>query len=769
MHRYFDSVSSAASAIDKGAPVVAAQIRVLKSDGTPAQLFADNGVTFLAQPVLSNGLGEYYFYVADGTYTLKIADPNGDNVVTLPDVQIFDIVALSAATAAAANINYPAVAASVAPLLPPLLGPSFKGDPGGNTMAVGTFMSISTSGTFAPVAGTNVIQTSGYSVDGVGPAVYVKSATNPGLPGAGSFQGAGGQWWRMVPVAGGVDIEAFGGACDCPYASFSYTGAETYPMPTAGTYTDNLQPLYDALRCVNVGTLLPGRNELGSLIPIRFMQNIDTAQCYGFSGTIIPQYSCYLLGTNSGGDSIKTGTTFRFPPNTRGMRLNHRVGQPAGYAPMSVGNSRIEGIWFQGGGGTDRTAHGISHRVSLFLRNCVFDSFAGNNTDNVGYTGLPTTDERFGLTSGSSYENVTCRAAGNWNSWVEGSDVSASVFYNLHHKVSRLGGLYEGGYFGNQYVGYQNNEHGTGKLGACTYGGRHYQLSSPVTTGGTVTPGTNDLIWEDLGPGTANVYYPDWVSGGTYAMSVPTFASTVLTEITGYIENYYLRNVGGRISGTMNPGRYCLCEGADYGPGNRATVTTPFGTHLTVAASDPNYATLGPTVDVSLGLDNLNRNVIHCWETVPHGRWSTAFEGANIRFGLGTPGTGVRPANYYLGNSTTTTLGRVASADARGFNVAVNFALGIESNPSTARVHVSYSGSIPHKYFDATGTLQNRPLGEVLYNVNPTIGGALIYTAMGDGTSQPVGIVGAVRATGLTSSSTAAQIVAALQAAGLAA
>ncbi len=122
----------------------------------------------------------------------------------------------------------------------------------------------------------------------------------------------------------------------------------------------------------------------------------------------------------------------------------------------------------------------------------------------------------------------------------------------------------------------------------------------------------------------------------------------------------------------------------------------------------------------------------------------------NIWFGIGTPGTASRPANYYLGFSTTTTLGRVVAADVRGFNVAVSFDLGIESNPST--VHVSDSGTIPHKYFDANGVQQNRPRGEVLFNIDPVIGGALSYTAMGDGTSQPAGIVGAVRATGLTSS-----------------
>jgi hypothetical protein len=289
-----------------------------------------------------------------------------------------------------------------------------------------------------------------------------------------------------------------------------------------------------------------------------------------------------------------------------------------------------------------------------------------------------------------------------------------------------------------------------------------------VTTGGAVTPGTNDQIWEDLGVGTASANFPALVSGGTYALSVPTFASSPATEITGYIENYYLYNVGGRVSGTMHAGRYTINETADGGPGNCTLVTTPFGSRLSIPASDANYATLGDQVDISMGRDSGNRNVIFRWKTVSHGEWSTAFEGTNIRFGIGTPGTGSRPANYCLGFSTTTTLGRVAAADVRGFNVAVSFALGIESNPSTARVHVSYSGAIPHKYFDANGVQQNRPRGEVLFNIDPVIGGALSYTAMGDGTSQPVGIVGAVRATGLTSSSTAAQIVAALQAAGLA-
>lgn len=94
MRRYEDTVVNATSPTDKGAPVYKAQIRVLNADSTPAQLFSDNGATFLSQPVLTNGLGDYFFYVADGTYSLVISDPSGNNPVTIPDVQIYDIANL---------------------------------------------------------------------------------------------------------------------------------------------------------------------------------------------------------------------------------------------------------------------------------------------------------------------------------------------------------------------------------------------------------------------------------------------------------------------------------------------------------------------------------------------------------------------------------------------------------------------------------------------------------------------------------------------------
>lgn len=86
MRRYQDSISSAIN----GLPVYQAQIRVLKADGSAANLYSDNGLTSLAQPVLTNGLGEYFFYIADGTYTLRVANPDGTNSIDFPNIEMYE-------------------------------------------------------------------------------------------------------------------------------------------------------------------------------------------------------------------------------------------------------------------------------------------------------------------------------------------------------------------------------------------------------------------------------------------------------------------------------------------------------------------------------------------------------------------------------------------------------------------------------------------------------------------------------------------------------
>jgi len=634
------------------------------------------------------------------------------------------------------------------------------------------FPSVATVKANSIPAAVRYLDTVGYFAPGDGGrASYKRVAANPNL-GAGCFRSldrfmpdgatdaTNGGWWSYS-IEGAARIEQFGGAADCPYANFDYTTfTASYAMPATGTYTDNLQPLYDAIRTLNVDANVSARNEVGSMIPIQFFGNIDTAKSYGFSGSIIPQYAVCLQGTNQGGDSTKTGTTFRFPPNTAGLILNFALAQPAGYTQKGAGNSRIEGIWFQGGGGTDRTKHGLRQRIPVFLRNCGFHGFAGNNIDNIGFTGVATSNPSFGLTSGSSYENVFCGAAGNWNTYILGSDVSASISYNLHHKGSRLGGLFDGGYFGNLHLGYECNDYANGKVGACTYNGRHYQLNSTSNTlGGATTPGTNDLIWEDLEAGAVSAFYPAWVSGGSYELSVPTFVSSGETEIKGYTENYYLRSVGGRLSGTMFAGRYAINTGTEPGDGEADLTNRNSRYRVTIPPSDPFFAALGSQVDIFTGGNFSQRNLLFGWTTSadPSG-YSFAYQGKDVRFGVSVPGSGY-PMSYVLTTSqTTATLGRTTPQP--GFIVPANFALGNANGAGEARVHETFTGAI--SAVPTTG----RATGEVLFNGTPAVGGAMMYTIVA-GAKQPVGIVGATRATGLTSSSTLAQVIQALKDAGL--
>lgn len=75
---------------DNGSPVFRAQVRVERQDGTPAQLYSDNGITPATQPILTDSAGNFFFYVADGLYDIIVSDPFGMNPVRKSKVQIVD-------------------------------------------------------------------------------------------------------------------------------------------------------------------------------------------------------------------------------------------------------------------------------------------------------------------------------------------------------------------------------------------------------------------------------------------------------------------------------------------------------------------------------------------------------------------------------------------------------------------------------------------------------------------------------------------------------
>lgn len=86
MRKYEGTISSAVN----GLPVFNAQISIFNADASPAALYSDNGITSLTQPVLTDGFGYYSFYVADGTYKRRVANPDGSNPIDYPNIEIYD-------------------------------------------------------------------------------------------------------------------------------------------------------------------------------------------------------------------------------------------------------------------------------------------------------------------------------------------------------------------------------------------------------------------------------------------------------------------------------------------------------------------------------------------------------------------------------------------------------------------------------------------------------------------------------------------------------
>lgn len=94
-----------------GLPVLHAQVSVLNADTTPAQLYSDNGITPIAQPVLSNGLGYWSFYIADGTYTRIVANPDGSNPITFSDEEMYEDARNVSVPVGEAAVSLPSIGA----------------------------------------------------------------------------------------------------------------------------------------------------------------------------------------------------------------------------------------------------------------------------------------------------------------------------------------------------------------------------------------------------------------------------------------------------------------------------------------------------------------------------------------------------------------------------------------------------------------------------------------------------------------------------------
>jgi len=73
-----------------GRAIANAQVTVLNIDGSVAELFSDNGVTPLANPLVTNKQGEFQFYAENGRYSLSIRAPGYTGESDIDVVLMFD-------------------------------------------------------------------------------------------------------------------------------------------------------------------------------------------------------------------------------------------------------------------------------------------------------------------------------------------------------------------------------------------------------------------------------------------------------------------------------------------------------------------------------------------------------------------------------------------------------------------------------------------------------------------------------------------------------
>jgi len=533
---------------------------------------------------------------------------------------------------------------------------------GGSNVANYLYPSLAIAQAAVIPGGTPWLELMGYTTPGDGGGgLYHPAAAGAG---PGKFQSADGQWW-ILDVSRGMWIEQFGGKADCPAPTWAYTSpAYTATWPNPGGLTDNSAALLAAMQ---MGTGRPpgATNGTGPMLPIQFA-NQDSTHGYYFASTIVPPRSVWLKGNSgAGAEYAGIGTFFQFPPNTVGIRLYNGASTLTPFPGQTPGDSVFEGLQILGGGGNDRTAHGFWHTCPVKGKNIEVAQFAGDNYHNVGNGSAAHSDPTFGNTSGSYIENLTCLDAGNWNEFIQGSDVSASTFINERNYRSRLGGLFDGAPFANTHVGWQCNSHGNGTVGACQSGGRAYALRDPTPgIGSSTAPGSNNAIWYDMGAlASPNSEYPAYNSGNTYEMSLPAYLTGLGTTLQGYNENFYLPVYakGGAmvLNGTIQTTNDTPIVYADASVG-AVLSNTSLGTLAKFSPDDP---TVGANRTFSMGLNSSPGTIALHGRANERGgqyyQYDYTTGGHGIRYGLGGEGSG-QPFVYFISTyDTDETFGRV--------------------------------------------------------------------------------------------------------------
>jgi hypothetical protein len=524
-----------------------------------------------------------------------------------------------------------------------------------------------------------------------------------------------------------VHIEDFGGAAD-------WNG-------TSGT--DNWGPLMAAVNS-NIFT-----SPDGSLISPPVLFGVGS---YFFSQLVQFDTCVRILGVH--GFPQGEGTNWIFPAATAGVQFNG-AGTTGNTTRDSTGHGRgaqgstIEGITLRfNGTGTQNTFPAFRMRTAVHIRDCGAWNVFGDAIQIVGSTGSADPNRNAEISDWGVYQ-FYINGCNRHGIYVDGTDANAGTCYHLHsHGLGPQGffggcgikdttGIGSNSYIGCQITGYGDNgvfNNGHIFVLVVDDGGNSFD-GSGATVGGATTPGTNNLIWQDLGPGSLDpVRSPQWVAGGTYHNQTPVLNGQgsnayigLYTEIGAFGVSCF-GSGGVAIGGVYFPsfGSHCLSagvsSGAAEGPG-------AIGTRVSFSPSTPGHTNNGDFTIARIGSTaNGNSDPADGICVFEHWRDNAADGPFPWKFGYDQAKGPDLYYNYLNGKlvwtistpSTVKKYGRAASSNVPvGTFCLPDVCIGDINGSDDSRIHGTRPESPQTHVGDST---TNHAAGEIYYDKDPSVG-----------------------------------------------
>jgi hypothetical protein len=727
MKRYTDTVLSIAT----GLPLIGATVTVyLSGTTTKATLYASNdeaGAT-LPNPVINRG--GFSFYAKDGKYDLAIKAGLINRL--LPDVDIYDLEELSRLVR-----ERPA-----------------KGDPGGNVMDVGPFSALAD---ISVPLGTTQVRTSGNTRAWLIEDTTLTDAAVAAHPLC-ITKTRNGRYFRLddlqtIPITA---AGAVGGALN-PDLTFNLAAIDCRPA---------LLALLAYARFITKRSMYSGG---GLVIEI-------PSDSYWINGPVAVDINITIQGHSTGLEGGNNSILY-FPANVTGLTFHH---YPSSSMPgiYSASGSLVKGITLiadKAGAVLSSQACGILARTRIQVYNCYAEGFAMD-----GFSFRASSDgfsDPLGNANLAVCADCTAYTNGRAGFYYSGYDASAGSLINPNAVNN---GAWP--WFINCFLPMRVDSGHAANNGGFTSGlypttctvfnkGKTYYAVVPADPADfgfaqaaaypVVEPGTDPMVWREMQGGSSTPYpdAPQWVAGGAYICGGQGYIARGSSHHVPYTEGggapYWVFSPSFTIGGIHGAGK----EGSGRSQavnlglwsldGGQELISKAPDTGRMVSvrsAPDPKSGFIREVRDT----EDPNVNASQQWlEWQFNGYWAFGYNQSPYTI-VTRPGT---PNAAYMG----------LNAPKAGVVTNLYFSIGDENGSMARLIYIASA---------QPGSAIYRARGQTYINSAPVRGGPAGWVVVAEGspgTMEPTGIVGAVQASGLSATSTAADIVAALKAANLAA